>query len=164
MLMFRKIASSIATLGPIGYLPFSSFIAVLLSLPIVAAVDGLVWSMPFFYPGLYVAFSVMCILIIALALSNDEENRPTRSAFMINHMLGFLIVFSGISINIKLLTTGFFLFLAIRHFLPRVLLRYAGINCFAWVALLGILFVDVAAGFSVNFIFRFIFWLVAMPR
>jgi hypothetical protein len=164
MLMLRRIASSLATFGPVGRLPFANLLAVLLSLPVVVAVDALVWPLPFLYPGIYVALFVFCMGVILFALANDEDNRPPRSAFMINHMLGLLIVFSGIALNLKLLLTGLVLFLLIRHFLPRALLKFAGLDCFAWVPLLGILFVDLAAGFAVNFIFRFIFWLVAMPR
>ena len=160
----KRIANALATFGPVGYFPFAGVIAALLSIPIVMAVDSLVWGFPAIYPFIYVALFFLCAAVLIFALHPGEEEPLPRSAMMINRVLGLLFAFSGLAINIKLLVIGCLFFLLLRHFIPRLLLLYAGINFSSWPALVHILFIDIAAGMTVNFIFRFIFWLVAMPR
>jgi len=160
----KKIADVCATFGPIGYYPFAGVINVLLSIPIVLVVDSLVWAIPWVYPFLYVALFVLTTLILLVTLHRDREEVLPRNVMMINRVLGLLFVFSGIAVNVKLLVVGGVVFLALRHFIPRLLLQYASINLMHWPALIHLLFIDVFAGLSVNFMFRFVFWLVAMPR
>lgn len=162
--MLKKIASSISTLGPVGRLPFASLITLFLSIPLVFALDVIVWGVTFLYPGIYIALFILFWTVMFLALSSSEELKPQPNSLMLNVMLGFILTFSGIAINTKLLVTGFFLFLFMKHFVPRALRKYAGIDCFVWHPLFGFLVIDIASGFFVNFIFRFIFWLVAMPQ
>jgi hypothetical protein len=159
----KKIANALATFGPVGYFPFAGLIAVLLSIPIVMAVNSLVWGFPAIYPFIYVALFLLCVAVLVFALYPEEESLP-RSAMMINRVLGLLVVFSGIAINTKLLVIGSIFFLLLRHFIPRLLLRYAAVNFSSWPAFVHLLFIDITAGLAANFIFRFIFWLVAMPR
>ena len=143
MLIAKKIINGLATLGPVGYFPFAEIITLFLSIPMVMAVNAVVF---------------------ALHTGTGEEQALPRSVMMINRVFGLLLAFSGISLNVKLLVVGCLFFLATRHFLPRLLLKYAEINLTTWPAVVHLLVIDCTAGMFVNFVFRFIFWLVAMPR
>ena len=160
--MFKKIANHVATLGPVGFLPFAGLVSTVLALPIIFMVNAIVWAMPIVYPLIYILLFGGCTILLIAALDHAHTVHQPRSTMVINHILGLLFVFSGIALNIKILATGCVAFLLLRHFLPRVMLRYAGINCTAWPAVIHLLFVDVVAGLLANFVFRFIFWLVTI--
>lgn len=159
----RTVTNIFVTLGPIGYVPFAGIIAVLLALPVVYAVDAVVWAMPDFYPAIYVALVVFFAAALGIVHWGPVEEHPPRHAVVVTRILGMLIVFSGIPLSIKFLLTGMGFFLLVRYFLPQSMLRYAGINCDSWSLLASLLFIDCVSGQLVNFIFRFIFWLVTIP-
>lgn len=159
----RTIVNSVVTLGPVGNYPFGGGIATILAIPFVYIIDMLVWSLPSLYPGIYILSLSVAALFLIFALFNGHEGRPLPSAIVINRIVGMLLVFSGIPLNIKFLITGLCFFLLMRYALPRLLARYAGIDCDTWPFLLSVLTIDCAAGLLVNFAFRFIFWLVTLP-
>jgi hypothetical protein len=79
----------------------------------------------------------------------------------VNRILGFALALSGISIQLKFIITAFLLYLLLRFFVPRLLMRYALLDVNRLPALLAFLVVDVGVGFFINFFFRFAFWLSA---
>lgn len=159
----RTIANLFLTLGPVGALPFAGFFSVLLALPLVYAVDAFVWAIPSGYPIIYIAFLGFFSAALAIVLWGPVEEHPPRHTIVATRILGMLIVFAGIPLSVKFLLTGTMLFLLVRHFLPQCMERYAGIDCASWSLLASFLLIDCISGQIVNFIFRFIFWLVTIP-
>ncbi len=163
MQKLRSIANVVVTLGPVGYLPFASVLAAALAIPLVYFMDMLIWVMNSLYPGIYMVLLVFVAALLFFSSMGNDKQRPPRNALVVTHVYGMLLVFSGIMINIKFLVTGYVLFVLLSYALPRLLVRFAKIDCTTWPLLLSFLFVDCAAGLFVNFIFRFVFWLVTMP-
>lgn len=163
MQKLRSIASSIATLGPIGYLPFAGLFAAALAIPVVYCMDMLIWAMHALYPGVYMILLLFISGVIIFASFGQGGERPSRNSLVIANVYGMLLVFSGIAINIKFVITGYVLFVLISYALPRLLMRFARIDCATWPLLFGVLFIECTAGLLVNFLFRFVFWLVTMP-
>ena len=159
----RTIANLFVTLGPVGSVPYAGLIAVLLALPVVYAVDALVWAIPAGYPLIYIALLVFFAAALAVVGWSPMEEQPPHHAIVATRILGMAIVFSGIPLSMKFLFTGTIFFLLVRHFLPQSMQRYAGIDCASWSLLASFLFIDCVSGQLVNFIFRFIFWLVTIP-
>lgn len=164
MQKLRTIANAIITLGPIGYLPFAGVFAALIAIPFVYFVDALIWAMQPLYPGIYMVILVFVAALLAFSSLGSSEERPPRNAMMITSVYGMLLVFSGITINIKFLITGCILFVLVSYALPRLLARFAHIDCTTLPLVLSLLLIDCSAGLLINFLFRFVFWLVTMPR
>ncbi len=161
MLEARKIANFCVTLGSIGFMPFGGVLALCVGLPIAIFLDVVVWTLPSVYPGVYLVLAAIVALLIAFYLRETYTHQPAYHAIVVNRVLGFSLALSGISIHLKFLLTTFILYLILRFFLPRLLMRYAMLDVNRLPAVLALLVVDVGVGFLINFFFRFAFWLSA---
>lgn len=159
-LNLKKIVNPIVTLGPLGSLPFAGFLAVLAAIPAVYGIDMLIWGLPALYPGLHITLMGIVAGLLAITSMQDSTESLPASSIVINRVIGILFVFAGIPVTIKFLATGLVLFLLIRFAIPRLLHYYGGINYADLPSLFILLGLDLLAGFTVNLLFRFIFWLV----
>lgn len=127
---------SIATLGPIGYLPASGTCATLASLV-------LVWLLSFTPNGIYISTLLLILLLGGYSAQYAvwRLRHPDPSCVVIDECAGTLITFLGCSVTVPVLIVGTLLFrllditkwVGIRHCeqLPR-----------AW----GVMMDDIAAG------------------
>jgi phosphatidylglycerophosphatase A len=139
-----KILVSLATLGPIGYLPASGTIATVATLPIIALFH-------FFKISLPVSAIIFCIIFVLAffcvrsALAQFKEHDP--SAIVLDEVVGCLITFYAVPLNYTSIVVGivlFRLFDITKIFGIKRLEHFDG----TW----GIMLDDIAAGFMTNII------------
>lgn len=104
----NKIWLNLATLGPIGYLPAPGTMATLVTLLLVYALHVLHLSVTYY--GFIVALLTIIgsfIITRALALL-DRHDDPSEIVF--DELLGTLLVFLAVPLNMNTVIIGFFLF------------------------------------------------------
>lgn len=163
MLGLKNISNSIATVGPLGRLPFGGALTVIVSLPVVYCVNFLVTSFPALYPWIQLIILAIAVLAVFIAQRmNEHPDGLGKNLIVVNRIIGMVLAFSGLYLNLKFLITGFGLYFLFRHVTPILILRYMGIDLYRGARVASIFLVDCLAGLAVNFVFRFIFWLVTL--
>lgn len=144
----NKILKQIATLGPIGYLPAPGTGATLATLP-------LVFLLSFLFPNQYFyllsTFFIFLFSLFIVAKVQHQFVQADPSEIVIDELVGCLVTFWGIQLNVTLVITGFILF---RFF---DILKVGGIKRIERLpGACGIMFDDVIAALVCNILLRLV--------
>ena len=148
---------NIATLGPIGRLPFGEHIATLLAFPLLVILG---WMYLLSATLLYVVASIIVLLAVIsvyIALNFETEEHP--GVIVIGHLLGMLAVFTCINMTLKIAIIGFILFYGMRYVLPLVMRKLVGEQFEKWPLIVTIFGVNIFSGIAVNTFLQFVVWL-----
>lgn len=143
---FQEVLKSIATLGPLGYIIASgtigSFVA-LFAVFLLHTIDSIYYQM-----GLIILATIIALIIIEKTYKNLGSADPRE--IILDEVIGCLIAFHGLPLDIFVLITGFIIF------------RFLDISKFFGIAYIeryfngswSILLDDVAAAILTNIIVR----------
>jgi len=148
---------SIASLGPIGYMPFGAQIAALLSFPILIILGWLFLLSTSLFYGIVTTLALLAVLAIYVALGFETDQHP--GVIVINNVLGMVIVFICMPITIKFAAIGILLFYGAKYLIPRVMRKLVGQSFEKWPLFITLIGVDVFSGLVVNIFLRFVLWL-----
>jgi len=103
----KSISLSLATLGPIGYLPAPGTMATLCTLPFIYLFSFFAIPTSVYIVGICIA-AIIAFKIIEKALEGFRQRDP--SEIVLDEVVGCLIVFLAVPVTVPTLLAGFFLF------------------------------------------------------
>jgi hypothetical protein len=148
---------SIASLGPIGYLPFGAQIAALLAFPVLIALGWLYLLSVTLFSVIASTLGALAVLSIYVALTLETDQHP--GIIVIHNLLGVLLTFTCVPVTIKFALIGILLFYGARYTIPLLARKLIGQSYEQWPLFVTMLGVNVFSGLAVNIFLQFVLWL-----
>jgi len=153
---FNEIVLAYITLGSLGTTPFGGIVASLIAIPLLSILKFLYWiNFPLFlfFMGIFTL-----VTLIAIHLSLRTVSSLPAHAIVIDYVFGMLITFAGIPLHAKFFILGFIGFHALVFLAPYLFKSTCNLNKVMFPNLLNLLLPKIAAGLTMNLLFRIIMW------
>ena len=153
----REFCFNFSTLFGIGKWTFASFVAVLLSFPLILFSRFIYKFIPvnYFNYGIASLFFLYLVMIyLALGFITEKD----KSTIIINKTVGMLFVFWGIDLRIKFIITGFILFQLLSFFSPFIFYKIFNRRVETLPVHLAPLTGDIVYGVACNLFLQFLIW------
>ena len=156
----REICFDISTLFGLGESFLGSFIAELISLPLIflsrffydiLPIDYFLWTFGILF------FISLLIIFLSLGFITDRD----KNAIVLNKTIGMMFVFIGINLRLKIVVTGFVIFHLLRFFGPFIFYRIFNRRVESLPAHVAPLFGDVVYGITCNIFLNIILWIAS---
>jgi len=143
-------ARMIVSCGPCASIPYASIACSLFALPLLVVIHMLYWLSPVIgiaFVGVCAAVALASFLIVALTYQQTE--------FILDKIIGVMLVFMAVPFTAKFMLIGLVLFHSIRFLVPFMLKSFApSLRYSVWHSVLA----SLGAGLLTNVFLRFVMW------